>query len=171
MAKRIYIFRHAKSDWGDPLLSDHDRLLSPRGERDAYRMGQYFHANGLRWDAALISSSRRTMQTYEFLERGLEQMTVDPEISGALYLASSDRILQLIHNQDERANSLLLIGHNPGFHELAQLLLKDAREGGEYAGKFPTAALCVIDCDVDKWADVQPGCGRLALYTKPKALA
>ena len=171
MAKRIYIFRHAKSDWGDPSLSDHDRVLSPRGERDAFRMGQYFHANGLRWDAALVSSSRRTMQTYELLERGLEQMTVDPGISGALYLASSERILQLIHDQDERASSLLLIGHNPGFHELALLLLRDVREGREYAAKFPTAALAIIECDVDNWTDIRPGCGRLISYTRPKALA
>lgn len=168
--KRIMIFRHAKSDWGDPGAKDYDRPLSARGEKDAYRMGQYFHGKGLRWDAALVSSALRSMQTYELMDRGFEQMTVDPHISGALYLASVERILQLIHGQDERAGSLLLIGHNPGFHELALMLLADD-ESPPYADKFPTAALAVIDCDVESWADVGPGCGHLTLYQRPKSLA
>ncbi|MGD8326919.1 MAG: histidine phosphatase family protein [Sphingomonadales bacterium] len=169
--KRIMIFRHAKSDWGDPGVKDYDRPLSARGERDAYRMGQFFHEERLRWDAALVSSALRSMQTYDLMDRGFEQMTVDPQISGALYLASVERILQLIHGQDERAGSLLLIGHNPGFHELALMLLANNEESVPYADKFPTAALAMIDCDVDHWADIGPGCGQLALYQRPKALA
>ena len=61
--KRLLLLRHAKSAWPDGV-EDHDRPLSDRGRRDAPRMGAYIAAAGLRPDFALVSSARRTQETW-----------------------------------------------------------------------------------------------------------
>ena len=70
------------------------------------------------------------------------------------------------------AKTLLVVGHNPGFHEMATLLVGsgDKRARAKLAAKFPTAALAVIDFDIANWLSIRPGAGRLDRLVTPRAI-
>lgn len=64
MTKTFILIRHAKSDWDDPLLDDHDRPLNPRGHPSAPRIGKWLSAQGVIPDTVLCSSALRTRETW-----------------------------------------------------------------------------------------------------------
>ena len=67
---------------------------------------------------------------------------------------------------------LLVVGHNPGLRDLAELLIAsgdvDARQ--RLLEKFPTAGLAVIDFPVDDWGKLHPKSGRLDRFVAPRRL-
>lgn len=168
--KRLLLLRHAKSAWPDGV-DDHDRPLSDRGRRDAPRMGACIAAAGLRPDFALVSSARRTQETWALVAPALGG-TCPSLVVPSIYEAEPATILAAIQGAPEESETLLVIGHNPGFEALAALL---ARQGDPDAlarmrMKYPTAGLAVIECNSPRWADVTPGAGRLEAFVTPKTL-
>ncbi|MCC9643949.1 histidine phosphatase family protein [Rhodopirellula sp. JC740] len=152
---RLILMRHAKSDWADASLDDHDRPLNARGRRDAPRMAGWMEENGCRPDFVLSSDSKRTRETFSFLEARWGQ-SVPVHFSSKLYLASAPRIREIIQStsewlsgdQDESIQmpeTLLVLGHNPGISTAASELL------GHACG-LPTAALVIWTCQIDSWA-------------------
>jgi phosphohistidine phosphatase len=121
----------------------------------------------------LCSPARRTRET---LDRVAPHLDVDggPEVrlESELYLAAPGALLACIRALDDAVPCVLLIGHNPGLHELACALAgtgaASARE--RMHGKFPTAALAVIAFETDHWSEVAPAGGRLVAFTRPKDL-
>jgi len=164
----LYLLRHAKSSWSDPTLADHERPLSPRGRRDAKRIGD--HLLRLRIVPALVlcSTSRRTRETLEFVRPALEAATVSLE--SELYAASAEMLLQRLHAVPEDVASLMLIGHNPGLEGLALLLASDSPELGRLETKFPTAALATLTLPTATWQRLSEADAVLAAYVVPKAL-
>ena len=168
--RRLMLLRHAKSDrtGGE---KDHERALAPRGRRSAPLMGAYMAQHRLLPDRVLVSTARRTRETWDLVRSALKKpppMALEERI----YEASASRLLDIVQHADDAAASLLLIGHNPGFEELAELLTdaQNSEPQRRLAEKFPTAALAVIDFPVDRWADVTPGTGRLERFITPRAL-
>jgi phosphohistidine phosphatase len=94
------------------------------------------------------------------------------EYSERLYLAAPAQILRLLHQLPETTESALLIGHNPGFHALALQLLGsgDSEARAQLQAKFPTAALAVIDFEVERWGDLAAGKGKLERFVAPRDL-
>lgn len=169
--KTLYLMRHAKSDWGDPGLDDHDRPLDPRGERAAAVMGVYFAQREYHPTLVLCSSARRTRQTLESL---LGRLPGDPElaIEERIYLASCGQLLTRIQEVDDSQPRVLLLGHNPDLAQLARTLAGSGERKPleRLAAGFPTAALAVCEFDLDSWRDLGPGSGRLLAYATPKDL-
>ena len=118
--RQLLLLRHAKSSWDDPALSDHARPLNARGRRAATAMAQAMRELGLAPDIVLVSSARRTLQTLEALTPFDDPALIEP--MDALYLAPWRAMLAAIQEVPETARSLLVIGHNPGLHELAMAL-------------------------------------------------
>src|SRR5919206_1797550 len=118
--RQLLLLRHAKSSWDDPGLSDHARPLNARGRRSAAAMADAMRELGLSPDIVLVSSARRTLQTLEALTPFEDGALIEP--MDALYLAPWRQLLDLIKEVPETARSLLVIGHNPGLHELAMAL-------------------------------------------------
>jgi len=170
--KTLLLLRHAKSSWDDDSLTDHDRPLAPRGRRAAPLMARYMVENDHLPDLVLCSTSTRTRQTWAGVEDELAA-EIPTEFVEELYLAGPGRMLRLLQHHGGDADVVLMIGHNPGSHELA-LALPDAdrdRRVEKMYRKFPTAALAVIEFDVEDWADVVPGMGSLISFTRPKDLS
>ena len=171
--RQLLLLRHAKSSWDDPLLPDHDRPLAPRGQADAAAMGAEMRAHGLDPDLVLVSTARRTRETLALLEPFDEAPVVDA--LEALYLASDQKILDLLRAVPETARSVLVIGHNPGLHNLALALLGPAAMARRdpaalrLANKFPTAAL-VEFAIATPWWGLEPGGGRLVRFLCPRDL-
>lgn len=171
--RQLLLLRHAKSSWDDPALPDHARPLNARGRRAAAAMAQAMRELGLVPDIVLVSSARRTLQTLEALTPFEDAALIEP--MDALYLAPWRRLLEAIREVPETARSLLLIGHNPGLHELALAL---AGAGGigrggpgmqRLAEGYPTAALAEFTI-ASPWHLLEPGGGQLVRFIQPRDL-
>jgi len=170
--KTLYLLRHAKSDWSDPRLEDFDRPLSPRGRRAGRAIGQAMHAKGLIPAAILCSAARRALDTWDLVGPFLGGRS-QVKVLRSLYLASPSRLLATLQRLPAALPSALLLGHNPGLAGLArQLAGPDSKKGAltRLSEKYPTAALAVFHVDVEDWADLGPGAGRLIDFLRPRDL-
>jgi phosphohistidine phosphatase len=162
--KRLLVLRHAKSSWKDRDLRDHDRPLNKRGKRDAPRMGRLLRNEGLSPEWAFSSTATRARVT---LDLALEQSGATCEAArvAELYLAAPADIVDVLRTTPDPVSRALVVGHNPGMEDLVQGLT-----GEEVV--FPTAALAVIDCEIENWADLAlTGVETLVRLWKPRELA
>ncbi len=139
---QLILLRHAKAARGGAELSDHDRPLTQAGKKAAAAMGAEMRKIGLTPDVILVSSALRTQETLDALEPWEDRPNIEP-LPG-LYMASHTQIRDIIREMPETVRSVLVIGHNPGIHELAQLLAGDtaAPEFARLREDYPTASLC-----------------------------
>ncbi len=172
---RLYLLRHAKSDWGNKNLDDFDRPLSHRGITAAPRMGEYMRTRNYVPRLVKCSSAQRTRETLNHIMPLFEPI---PKVhySRSLYLAEPKALLDDIRQTPDVSSTLLLVGHNPGIGALALALTalpKDRQEEirkERLSEKFPTACLAVLDFDVNEWRAVKPLSAHLVDYMCPKDL-
>ena len=167
MPKRLAILRHAKSDWGQPGLSDFERPLNDRGRAAAHLIQGAIKQRALSFDAILSSPSARTRETIDRIGLAEHSRWVDE-----IYLATKATLLGLIRALPEEAESVLIVGHNPGLHDLVLSLARDDAAGlrRRVLGKYPTAALALLKLEIDSWSEVEPGCGTIAELLLPREL-
>ncbi|MGI9422269.1 MAG: SixA phosphatase family protein [Hyphomicrobiaceae bacterium] len=170
--RSLFLFRHAKSNWDNPSLSDHDRQLSARGRGAAPRMGRYIVEQSLMPDLIICSTAVRTRETLRLalpdIDGGQPMIVFDAD----LYECSLSTLLDIVQGVAADVKTLMLIGHNPGLQLLA-LTLAHAGDSDHYkriTHKFPTAALATLTFDVDDWSFVRPGTGELRGFMTPKLL-
>jgi phosphohistidine phosphatase len=156
----LIVLRHSKAAHV-PGLADRQRPLTDRGERDAGRAGETLKSMGLRPDLVLCSPSERTRRTAE-LALAVLAPDAPVQIETDIYEAYPDELVELIRRVGDEVSTLLLVGHNPGTHELV-LNLTLAR--GE--NKFPPGALAVIET-AESWSTLGPGDGHLIHRWNPK---
>lgn len=166
---RLHLLRHAKAS-SDDRIEDRARPLSKRGREAARQIGQSLpHALGP-VELVLCSSSLRTRQTAELV---LAQFGAMPSIlyEDVLYLATATVLARRLRRLDESIGAVLLIGHNPGLHELAAALASPKSAGySELAqGKFPTAARAGFTVETS-WAALDAGSNLMTAYVTPKDL-
>ena len=118
--RQLLLLRHAKSSWDEPHLSDHARPLNVRGRQIAAAMAREMRRLGLAPDLVLVSSARRTLQTLAALEPWGETPRIEP--LDALYLAPASDLLDVLRRAAPTVRCVLLVGHNPGLHDLALTL-------------------------------------------------
>lgn len=172
--KTVYLLRHAKSDWGVPGLADHDRPLNERGADAAPRMGAYIKAKHYKVALVLCSTARRTVETLHLVKPSLGK----PKeiLEETLYLAEAARLLERLKRVDDKVESVMFIGHNPGMEQFAQALAalpeSEAQEKlhRRMREKFSTCALAVIKLPIASWRDAKPGIGTLEDFMRPKDL-
>jgi phosphohistidine phosphatase len=170
---RLLLLRHAKSDWSDAGLDDRDRPLSKRGRESAPVIAGYMREMELAPDLVLSSPATRTRQTLSLV---LDKLGRSPEIvfDEALYdFGSGARLLEAITEHGGDAKTLMLVGHNPAVQQLASMLAGTGEPElmAAMEGKFPTAALAVIDFEAEAWSAIKAGKGTLAAFVTPKGLA
>ncbi|GAA3792014.1 histidine phosphatase family protein [Sphaerisporangium flaviroseum] len=154
----LILLRHAKAAHV-PGLADRERPLTDRGEQDAGRAGQALKRMGLSPDLVLCSPSMRTRQTAELALAALAPQA-PVHLDSEIYEAYPDELLELIGRTDDEVSTLLLVGHNPGVHELVMNLSLTSDEA------FPPGAFAVLETGA--WADLGPGDGRLVSRWNPK---
>lgn len=168
MSHTLYLLRHAKSSWAEPL-PDHDRPLSNRGIRDARAAGCLLAVRG--WQPALVlcSTSVRTRETWR------RARAAGAEASGVryvedIYAASAASLLSLVRAISEDVASAMLIGHAPGLPDLADDLGRRPEPYDVWARmdvKYPTAGLAVLQID-GSWADATPDGAELVAFEVPR---
>jgi phosphohistidine phosphatase len=173
--KRLYILRHAKAAPAEPGQDDHARALTIRGVADAEAMARYLRKGGAKLERVLISTSARTIQTADLVLRELEGQP-RPDYRDGLYLAEAAKIVTMLKMLPAKLAEVMVVGHNPGLEELAGQLArepvrrKERERRGELDEKFPTAALAVLDFEIENWRDLKPGSGKLVDFVRPKDL-
>ncbi|AVH98132.1 phosphohistidine phosphatase [Streptomyces cinereoruber] len=164
--RRIVLLRHAKADW--PQVSDHERPLAERGRSDAPVAGRRLAETGIGFDLALCSTAVRTRETWKLAVHELPERprTVYED---RLYEASLGELIALLNDVPDEVSDLLVIGHNPGMHALADALA--GRAEGDTATRmnrsgFPTSAFAVLAFD-GSWKSVEHGVGTLVDFWTP----
>lgn len=168
--KTLYFLRHAKSDWTDLSLSDHERPLNARGRRACIKIGLAMRALGIQPSLVLCSTAVRARETLDRVTSA-GNLSWPVALEQDLYGAGVDRLLSLIRQQSDTHESLLLVGHNPGFQDLILGLSGDeASEGllGRVARKLPTAAFAELVFPEDSFRRVGRGSGKLTQFFRPK---
>ena len=169
--KTVYLLRHAKSSWTDETLDDFDRPLAKRGRRAAEAIAHYVAKKAMTPQQILCSPAKRTRQTLECLQDIIDA-SVPTRFEKQIYLASAGTLLRRLRRASDDLDSVMLVGHNPGLEQLAGMLA----HGGDLAAHrlvangFTAGALAVIKADVEHWADLRQGCGRLKAFVRPKDL-
>jgi phosphohistidine phosphatase len=166
---QLHLLRHAKSSWDDDA-DDHARPLNKRGREAARLIGESLpRAVGV-LDLVLCSSALRARQTAEL---ALSMLKKTPRVlfEDGLYLANADRLMERLRQVGEGVNSVMVIGHNPGLHELAVMLAAPGSAGFSTLanGKFPTGVRCRFVIGTD-WAEIDTTRHRLIDYVTVKSL-
>lgn len=168
--RTLLLLRHAKSSWDDDRRDDHERPLAPRGVRAAALVGAYLAEESRAPDLVLCSAARRAVETWE---RAAAVLPRAPRLvlDEALYLASPEQILARVRRVEDRVARLLVVGHNPGFQQLALELAGGAASAeARRIGKFPTGALASFTLARAGWSELAPGRVRLADFVRPADL-
>ena len=167
--RQIWLLRHAKSSWDDPSLSDEDRPLAPRGNRDASTMASYLGSVDPP-RLVLCSAGLRARQTLAAVLPSLGfplRIAIEPE----LYTFDSRVLVERLRRLDDAGSSVMIVGHNPALEDLALWLSAEGELRERLGVKFPTAALAEIDLPDAPWTSLSEGVGTLARFVVPKELA
>lgn len=167
--KTLILMRHAKSAWPDGV-SDFDRPLNERGQKNAPRMAKFLSQEGYVPDLVLVSPAKRTQETWSLMKHALKGCA--HQTSQSIYEASAQSLLNLIHAQSDEVNTLMLVGHNPATEVLAlglasrhSLDLFPAIKLG-----FPTAGVAVLQAQDGVWRNLGAQGMDLLCFSAPKLL-
>jgi phosphohistidine phosphatase len=166
----LHLLRHAKSATGDGNAKDHLRPLSRRGREDARLVAASLPAALGAVDLVLCSTALRTRETASLVLAGFA-LPPPVEFEDGLYLAAPPELLRRLRRLDEAVHAVLVIGHNPGLHELA-VALAEADSPGYPAlaeGKFPTTARASLVIETG-WSSLGRSRHALRDYVTPKSL-
>ena len=161
--KTLLLLRHAKSDWRDPQLADHDRPLNKRGKRDARRMGRLLRDENLLPDLIITSTAERTRTT-------VEGMAAESAYAGKIkarrvfYLAGPESSLEVLRGVPDTYQRVMVVGHNPGLEELLAQLTGTVII-------LPTAALAQVSLPIRHWGELgEETKGKLKGVWRPREL-
>lgn len=161
--KTLLLLRHAKSSWSDSALADHDRPLNGRGEGDAPRVGRRVRQQRLTPDLIISSDAVRARMTAEAVAQAAGyagEIRLEP----LLYGAAPDDIMVVLRTAEPNAETVMVVGHNPGLEALVGQLTGERPD-------LPTAALAQIDLPIDRWRDLNETTrGTLVEIWRPKEL-
>lgn len=146
MTYQLLLMRHAKSDHGDHSLSDHDRPLSSRGQRDAPRMAEWMLQEGLVPSLILCSTALRTRETATLMMEAWSGTQTDLVQCESLYLSSPETMLWTLASEHRGIDRVMVLAHNPGISMLSSVLSKTNLS-------MPTSALAAFDCVGDDCHD------------------
>jgi phosphohistidine phosphatase len=154
--KRLFVIRHAKSDWSDATLTDKQRVLNARGLREAPIMAASLTKDYPIIDHIVASSAVRTQQTAHYVAHAYGISDDQIELSDDIYEAPYEQLLKVVNSCSNEVNNLVLVGHMPGVTLLVNSL------ADENLTTSPTSSVAVIDFPfISSWEEVSNGTGRL----------
>lgn len=166
--QRLILMRHAKTEPWTEGVDDHARALTPVGHDASAAMAAALKAEGWSPNRAIVSTARRTRETWTHLSHvfGTCELVVEED----LYLAGERGVSELIAEHDS-VETLIVISHNPGLHDLSLALLRaagsfDHQAAVRIAAKLPTGAAALFEAQED--GAFIPAHFRLRNFIKPK---
>jgi len=160
--RTLYLLRHAKSSWKDDSLRDFDRPLKGRGREAAEQIGQVLAAEKLTGAALLVigSPAVRARETTQLVLQSAG-LTLDPRFDERIYEADVPALLEVVSSIPDSAQTAMLVGHNPGMEGTIRVLTGEAEP-------MPTAAIAIINLEIDSWKEISAGTGKLQAVVRPR---
>ncbi len=168
MSKTLYLLRHAKADNKVDYHDDHEKPLAKRGVKDCVGIAQHLEqsACGLP-QLMLVSDALRTMQTAQHVLEVLpKEQNIQLEQRPDLYLSTPGEMLKALATVPADVDSVMLVAHNPGTHQLAVFLAgQPTPVSQELFMRFPTGSLITFTVDADNWKTLDSSvCTCKAVY-------
>ncbi len=160
--KTLTLVRHAKSSWQDKSLSDRDRPLNKRGDRDVPIMAKRIVEAGIRPSLIVCSPALRAWTTAKAIATEIGYPIEFLQRENKLYLASLDDLLDVLESQESGFNSLMIVGHNPGLTAFANYLSPGV------TGNVPTTGVVSVKFDLEDWNLYEQPETELLSYDYPK---
>ncbi len=160
--KRLFLIRHAKSSWDDSGLTDYERPLNKRGERDAPFMAQILKKERIFPDAVYSSPAVRAITTAEIFagEIGFDLKKIITEDS--IYDSGIRELESIVQSIPASYKTVFIFGHNPAFTYYANHL------GNKLVTNIPTCGIVGIEINVESWENVERGKGKTFFFEFPK---
>ncbi len=150
--KTLHLLRHAKSDWSDAGVADHERPLNRRGKQARGVIAE--HVKDWKVDLVVCSTARRARATAKPV---IAALGCPVRYDDALYDTSAGGLIAVARELPDDVEAVMFVGHNPTMEELTELLCGQSPE-------YPTAALGTITLEIDKWNELSPGQGTLTAF-------
>ncbi|MEJ5994949.1 histidine phosphatase family protein [Pedobacter sp. Du54] len=163
MAKRLLLIRHAKSDWGNPSVRDFDRPLNKRGYANAPEMGKRMVNQNIYPDLVISSPALRALTTAKYFSKEWEIDENNIQTDKTIYEATLKNLLNVVHQFDNRFNTIALFGHNPGLTDFANYL----SEVNIY--NMPTCSIVMLEFSFNDWHLVSSSTAKVLLFDYPKS--
>ncbi|HDZ10173.1 SixA phosphatase family protein [Pseudohongiella sp.] len=163
--KTLILLRHAKSSWQDQAQRDIDRPLNERGRQDAPLMADNLHKRGTHPQRILCSPALRTVSTAEIFANHLSIPKELLQLERQIYLAGSGHLLHLMRQQDDKLDSMMLVGHNPALTDLFNELCREAR-----LDNMPTCCVAELSLPITQWSRLDVGQAELKYIDYPKKI-
>lgn len=173
--RRLLLLRHAKTEMDAPSGRDFDRRLDDRGRTDAVAIGAWLNKHQPQPDLVCVSTAVRAVETWELVASEWLVARSQPSVGHLeqLYGASPAELLTVIRDAaGTDPQTLTIVGHNPGLHEMALALTGEGDPAGQkmLADSMPTSGIAVIDFAVGGWGEVAFRGGELVCFVSPKLL-
>lgn len=163
--KTLYLIRHADSSWSAPNLTDHDRPLSARGERDKVTMAKFAKTGFPELEILYSSSAARALEYAVCIH---QFSGVQLQVEESLYTFSSDQLIEAILALPDAYDHVGAVTHNPATTEVLNELANFSR--ADKVCNVPTAAIAVLEFDVQRWNEISMGTARLIDFARPSAV-
>lgn len=163
--RTLILLRHGKAA-PHGTAPDFERPLTEKGKRDSVAAGKVLKEAGIVPDVALVSPAQRTRMTWSEAQRELPP--IHETLLPALYQASSDDILEIIHQMDGAVESVCVVGHNPALQEIAVRLVKSSKARKDICEHFPPGSLLVLRFDTEGLSGISPESGENVLFRRPE---
>jgi phosphohistidine phosphatase len=163
---RLTLLRHAKTEAQHSGQEDWDRVLEPRGQKDAPEMARRLRERKLKPDLVITSPAVRALTTAQIFMRELHLPASKVQQDERLYLASPKVLKEVIRELGGKAEHLMIVGHNPGLTEFADRVSAD-RE----IDNMPTCAIYTVEFEIKDWSELEWDSGVNAELDYPKNCA
>jgi phosphohistidine phosphatase len=163
--KTLYIIRHAKSSWENPMMSDLDRPLNERGKRDAPRMGKRLKEKAIHPNVMISSPAKRAFGTAKRIAEALGYPKEKIKKEKSLYHGDEVGMLSAVQDINDKYEVAILFGHNPGLTDFVNSLM----DGEMDIDNVPTCGVVAFELNLDHWKDAAWGKGKMLFFDYPKS--
>jgi phosphohistidine phosphatase len=153
--KTLFLLRHGKADRPAGMLSDKERPLLKHGVKEVAKMCQKMVEKGMTVEVIVSSTAARALETAQAAAEELGYNPGEIEMAEVIYGAEADELGLFLRHQSDERNSLMLVGHNPGLEDLAEMLARG------YSGHLPTGGIIALRLSIRSWSELVPGCGKV----------
>jgi len=158
--KKLYLIRHAKSDWSNPSLDDFDRPLNKRGKKNAPLMGRVLRKKNVHPNLIISSPAYRARETTRKIAKKIKYQN-EIMYNEYLYEASLKTILEIVNFIEDENDEVFIVGHNPALNMLAFYLI-------EFNENLPTAGILEIEFDCNSWREAKKNNAKFVSFEYPK---
>lgn len=158
--KKLYLVRHAKSDWSNPSLDDFDRPLNQRGKKNAPFMGKILKKKKIKPDLIISSPAYRARETARKIAKKIRYLD-EIMYNEHLYEASLKEILEIVTFIEDEYDEVFIVGHNPSLNMLAFYLI-------DFNENIPTTGILEIEFNSQTWREISKKNAKFVSFEYPK---